>query len=98
MESLNRTLESTKKDLQETAHERDMHSHLVHKHVETEVKLGQEARKLLVYATDTSRLVPLNPYCSILMKRGKRTREERQERHSAGIFEKCLILNYNEPC
>ena len=56
LQSLEEALESAKGDLRETARERDLQSHLVHKHVETETKLGQEARKLLVYAHDTSRL------------------------------------------
>ena len=41
------TLACTKTVLQKTATERDENKHLVDKHMETETKLGQQARKLL---------------------------------------------------
>jgi len=41
------TLSCTKTVLQKTATERDENKHLVDKHMETETKLGQQARKLL---------------------------------------------------
>ena len=48
-------LATTRAELQTTAAERDLHTHLVERHVETEHRLGQEARKLLVVCDETTR-------------------------------------------
>lgn len=49
------TLECTRVVLQQTVQEKDLQRHLVEKHMETETKLGQQARKLLVVCDDTNR-------------------------------------------
>ena len=48
-------LQVTRVVLAQTIQEKDLQHHLVQKHVETEVKLGQQARKLLVVCDDTNR-------------------------------------------
>jgi hypothetical protein len=49
------TLECTRVVLQQTVQEKELQRHLVEKHMETETKLGQQARKLLVVCDDTNR-------------------------------------------
>ena len=48
-------LQVTRVVLAQTIQEKDLQHHLVQNHVETEVKLGQQARKLLVVCDDTNR-------------------------------------------